>query len=158
MATIRPLVIRFQSESESLIADIQRIQRGTEEYKAGLQSLAITAGATTAAISLFAKSAIDTGIKFEALKTQLKTTLGSEGAAKSAFETIQEFAQTTPFQVDAVTQAFLSLKNRGIDPSLENLRKAGDIASSQSKPLQQFVEAILDATSGENERLNFLSL
>lgn len=96
---------------------------------------------------------IATGSKFEDLLATLKTTLGSKSAADAAFANITKFAAETPFQVDEVTQAFISLKNRGIEPTNELLRKSGDIASSQGKSLQQFVEAILDAQTGENERL-----
>jgi hypothetical protein len=98
------------------------------------------------------QSVFQTGMQFERLKTTLKTLLGESGAA-IAFEQIQNFAASTPFQVEEVTQAFISLKQRGIDPTPEALTKIGDIASSQGKSLQQFVEAILDSTTGENERL-----
>lgn len=149
----RNLVIRFQSESLQLQQDLLRLTRQTDEYREGLVGVGAAAGAIAGAIAIAGQGAIATGIKFEQLKTQLKTTLGSESAATDAFKTIEVFSLQTPFQVEAVTQAFLSLKNRGIDPTIANLTKAGDIASSQGKGLQQFVEAILDSTSGENERL-----
>ena len=154
----RNLVIRFQSDSLQLQQDVQRLARQTDEYRQGLVGLGAAAGAISGAIALAGQGAIATGSKFEQLRIRLKTTLGSESAATDAFSTIEEFALRTPFQVENVTQAFLSLKNRGIEPTIANLTKAGDIASSQGKGLQQFVEAILDSTSGEQERLDFLNL
>jgi hypothetical protein len=98
------------------------------------------------------QAALQTGLNFERLKTTLATLLGEQGAA-AAFENIQAFAAKTPFQVDQVTQAYISLKQRGIEPTTDTLTKLGDISSSQGKSLQQLVEAVLDASVGENERL-----
>lgn len=121
----------------------------------GFQRIAGAIAATGLAVQVqqLGQQALATGLNFERLKTTLKTLLGSEGAAERAFEQIENFAATTPFQLDEVTQAYISLKQRGIEPTNEVLRRSGDIASSQGKSLQQFIEAILDATTGENERL-----
>lgn len=94
-----------------------------------------------------------TTLEFEKLKTALKTTLGSQSEADKAFAFIQEFAEATPFQVSAITDSFVKLQNRGIAPTRELLTQLGDLASSNNKTLDQVVEAILDATTGENERL-----
>lgn len=93
------------------------------------------------------------GITTENLKAQLKTLEGSSTAADSAYDKIAKFAKETPFELDQVTQSYVSLANRGIKPTEAELRKVGDLAASQQKPLQQYVEAILDAMTGENERL-----
>jgi len=93
------------------------------------------------------------GITTENLKAQLKTLEGSSAAADNAYAKIAKFAKETPFELDQVTQAYVSLANRGIKPAETELRKIGDLAASQQKPLQQYVEAILDAMTGENERL-----
>jgi hypothetical protein len=113
---------------------------------------ALAGAGIVSSVAGIGQSVFQTGMQFERLKTTLKTLLGESGA-QIAFEQIQNFAASTPFQVDEVTQAFISLKQRGIDPTPEALTKIGDIASSQGKSLQQFVEAILDASTGENERL-----
>lgn len=68
----------------------------------------------SAATIALGQSAIATGSEFEQLMARLKTTLGSQGAAEAAFKTIQQFSATTPFQVSEVTEAFISLHNRGI--------------------------------------------
>lgn len=154
----RSLLIRFQSEASSFLRDLETASGGADRFRQGLTGIAVVSGAVSAATIALGQSAVATGIKFEQLFTRLKTTLGSEGAANAAFKTIQSFSATTPFQLDEVTQAFISLKNRGIEPTNETLRKLGDLASSQGKGLQQVVEAVLDASTFEFERLFFLSL
>jgi hypothetical protein len=93
------------------------------------------------------------GIQTENLKAQLKTIEGSVRGAEEAYKQIADFARTTPYELDQVTAAYVALANRGMKPTEEQLQAIGDMAASQQKPLQQYVEAILDAMTGENERL-----
>jgi hypothetical protein len=94
-----------------------------------------------------------TGTKFESMRAQLGNLLGGEEQAAEAFKQIQDFAKNTPFQVDAITTAFIKLTNQGIDPTEERLTAFGDIAAANGKELDDFTEAVLDAAVGENERL-----
>jgi hypothetical protein len=114
---------------------------------------AIASAGIAAKVAEIGKGVGQTGLKFEALQSTLETTLGSKAAGDQVFGRLQTFAADTPNQLDEVVQAFISLKQRGIEPTNETLQKFGDIAASQGKPLQQFIEAVLDATTGENERL-----
>lgn len=66
---------------------------------------------------------------------------------------IQTLAADTPASMAEWTQAYIKLVNRGITPTKEELIQMGDIASSQGKDIDQFIEALLDAMTGENERL-----
>lgn len=83
----------------------------------------------------------------------LKNAVGSETAAKQIFADLQEFAATTPFQLNELVNSFTKLENRNFNPTIEQLRTIGDIAASSGKSIDQFVEAILDAQTGEFERL-----
>jgi hypothetical protein len=94
-----------------------------------------------------------TTLQFEKLQTTLKSTLGSQSAADEAFATIKAFAASTPFQVSEITASFIKLQNRGITPTSNLLKQLGDLASSQGKGFDQITEAILDASTGEFERL-----
>lgn len=110
-------------------------------------------GSATNFIGNLARSVFTAGTTTENLKAQLKTLTGSAEGAATAYGKIAEFAKTTPYELEEVTQAYISLANRGVKPTNALLTQLGDIAASQGKPLQQAVEAILDATTGENERL-----
>lgn len=98
--------------------------------------------------------AVKTAADFEKLNVALLTTFqGNEKAAKSAFNQITKFASETPFQVEQVASAFIKLKNMGLDPSERALTSYGDTASAMGKSLDQMVEAVADAATGEFERL-----
>lgn len=91
--------------------------------------------------------------KFEGYTQTLKNAYGSSTKAQGAFDKIQKFAAVTPYGVDELTASFIKLKNRGFDPTTAEMTKMGDLASSQGKSMDQYVEALLDAQTGEYERL-----
>lgn len=91
--------------------------------------------------------------EFQKMEAVLSNTLGSDSAARDTIEMISNFASVTPFQVDEVTGSFIKLANRGFIPTQKELVKLGDFTSSAGKSLDQYVEAILDAQTGEFERL-----
>ncbi len=96
---------------------------------------------------------LKTGASFEKMRAQLKTVTGSTQAANQAFDFIRDFAKNTPFQVEEITQAFIKMTALGIEPSARALTAFGDFASATGKSLDQFVEAVADAATGEFERL-----
>lgn len=90
----------------------------------------------------------------EKMGVSLKTSLGgSEEEFKKVQKEIIKFSTKTPYALAEAQQAFISLKNYGLDPSMEALSDYGDIASAMGKPLQAMIEAMADASSGEFERL-----
>lgn len=97
--------------------------------------------------------AYNTRKEFATYEAVLKNATGSTKAAASAMKMIQTLAADTPASVAEWTQAYIKLINRGITPTKEELIQMGDIASSQGKDIDQFIEALLDAMTGENERL-----
>jgi len=101
----------------------------------------------------FGKAILDTTVEFQKMEAVLTTALGSNSAAKAAMDQIVNFASTTPFQVDELTDSFVKLANRGFVPTMDQMRKMGDLASSVGKSFDQLTEAILDAQTGEFERL-----
>lgn len=88
--------------------------------------------------------------RFEA--TLRNATSSSEEAAK-AMKMLQQLAKDTPASVSEWTESYIKLVNRGIKPTTDELTAMGDIAMSQGKDIDQFIEALLDAMTGENERL-----
>ena len=99
------------------------------------------------------KKILDTTVEFQKMEAVLTTALGSNSAAKAAMDQIVNFASSTPFQVNELTDAFVKLSNRGFVPTMDEMRRMGDLASSVGKSFDQLTEAILDAQSGEFERL-----
>ena len=123
---------------------MRRMKRELFSVQGALQALAG---------GLVARGVVSTIVEFEKLEASLRTVTGSATAAKGAFAEINKFAQTTPFQVQEVTSAFIKLKALGLDPSMDALRSYGNTASAMGKSLNQFIEAVADAATGEFERL-----
>ena len=95
---------------------------------------------------------LSTTAQFEKFGVVLENSLGKT-AGKQAFAEIKEFTAKTPFQLEEVTSSYIKLINRGFKPTQAELTKIGDLASSQGKSFEQLTEAILDAQTGEFERL-----
>ena len=88
--------------------------------------------------------------KYEAV---LRNTFQSSEKAAAAMTMLKKLASDTPYQLQELTEGYIKLVNRGIIPTREELIKIGDVASSQGKSLDQYIEAVLDAMTGEFERL-----
>jgi len=92
--------------------------------------------------------------KMQSMEVALNTSFGGDkSAAGLAMQTIQAFADKTPYALNEVLQGFLKLKNMGLDPSTEALESYGNTASAMGKSLNDMVEAVADAATGEFERL-----
>lgn len=91
--------------------------------------------------------------KFERYETVLKTALGGQEEAIAAMEMIKEVAATTPVSVDEMTDSFIKFVNRGVQPTKDEIKNFADLAASQGKSFDQLTEAVLDAQTGEYERL-----
>lgn len=105
------------------------------------------------AITAFGHNVISTLGEFEKYEAVLTNTFGDNSKAKQSLEMITDFAAKTPFSVSELSDSFVKLANRGFVPVQEQMRKLGDLASSVGKPFDQLTEAILDAQTGEFERL-----
>lgn len=99
------------------------------------------------------KSIVGVNAEFERLSGSLKTVTGSAKAAKEAFSLIEDFATSTPYQLDEIVDSFIRLKAMGLDPSMEALTSYGNTASAFGKNILEFVSAVTSATVGEFERL-----
>lgn len=91
--------------------------------------------------------------EFEKYEAILTNTLGSNKAARKEMQMLAEIAAKTPFSLNDLTGSFVKLTNYGLKPSRAELIKYGDLASSVGKGIDQLVEGVSDAVTGEFERL-----
>lgn len=91
--------------------------------------------------------------EFDVLNASLVTVTGGSVNARLEFAWLKEFAATTPYGLNEVTQGFVKMKALGLDPSRAALTSYGNTASAMGKSLNQMVEAVADAATGEFERL-----
>lgn len=156
----------FASLTIDLNARIANIERdmGRAAHVAETQSARMvsafkgvaTAGAGLAGLSSIMEVAgklISVQREFDVLNSSLITVTGSSANAEKEFAWIKEFAATTPFSLAEVTGAFVKMKSLGLDASKESLASYGNTASAMGKSLNQMIEAVADASTGEFERL-----
>ncbi|KMT23010.1 tape measure protein [Clostridium cylindrosporum] len=137
----------------------------------GLSKLGSIASSTTTRImglasslrgvgSAIAGSAIVLGggamIKQAASAEQYRNTLNvvmkDQQKAGEMYKWAVNFANKTPFETDELVQATVKLQSYGVEAQ-KTLPMVGDMASAMGKGLDQAVEAIADAQTGELERL-----
>ena len=152
-------VVRATKELRKLQKQSGKTETATDDLGASSKGMglkmagaAVAIGAVASALK-FSSTLIKVNTEFDRLEAALETVTGSAGAADAAFSTIKDFAKTTPFQLTEVTDSFIKLKALGLDPSSEALRSYGNTASGMGKSLNQMIEAVADATTGEFERL-----
>lgn len=116
-------------------------------------TLSLASMATGFSVGLLVKNLSDTTQKFQVLRATLETATGGVDEAGLAFDRLQVFASRTPFSVEESIQAFIKLKNLGLDPTEAALNSYGNTASAMGKSLDQFIEAVADASVSEFERL-----
>ncbi|MDB5432430.1 MAG: hypothetical protein JWP35_3546 [Caulobacter sp.] len=119
----------------------------------GVKAAAVTGAAAIAASAALGVGSIKTASQFEQFETVLTTVEGSQAKAKKAMAWVSDFAQTTPYELAGVTDAFVRLKAYGIDPVDGTLRTLGDTSAAMNKDLMDAVEMIADAQGGEFERI-----
>jgi len=124
-------------------------ERGDRAFGAGRQAGMIGLG-IAGALALPLKAAAD----MESMNIALQTSFqGNQKEAKVAFDAINKFAAKTPYGLEEVMTGFIKLKNMGLDPSEQALTAYGNTASAMGKSLNEMVEAVADAATGEFERL-----
>jgi len=99
------------------------------------------------------KKMLDVQREFDVMNAGLVTATKSAEGAKVAFEAISDFAKNTPYDLQQAVDGFTKLVNMGLDPSERALQSYGNTAAALGKDLNQMIEAVADAATGEFERL-----
>lgn len=160
------IIINAQNNTNQAFSQIQQQMsqlQSSLSNQSGWQNMAKGAFAGGVALAALGKAIevakqafvdlIDSQREFDKLNNQLITATGSSEEAAKAFKVLQEFAKSTPFDLAQTTEAFVKLKNLGLEPSEKALRLYGDMASGSGEDLIQLIEAVADASTGEFERL-----
>lgn len=146
MADIASLIVRVKGE-------------GVSSTTAGLSSLTGAAVKATGAITGLASAGaalsklVSVSRQADVLKASLVTMTGSMANANAAFDELSKFAASTPYALDQSVTAFTKLVSLGLTPSQKALTAYGNTAAAMGKDLNQMIEAVADATTGEFERL-----
>ena len=156
MNEVDKLIVKIEADTKQLKSELDKIQgkirvtgaaggaafAGLGVALKNLKGPALIAGAGIAAIGASLIPIARVGSEFEDLKDSLDVVFGSMEAGSSAMDKVFQFAQTTPFQIEDATKAFISLKSAGIEPSMEMLQTFADTASTSIDQLGAF-EALI---------------
>jgi len=145
--TVDELLVRIKADTKQLESALNRTKNRTKDTAKGvgglgaaLKRLGPIIATTTAAFAAFrvGKGIAQTGDQFEALRISLNKLAGGEAQGAEFFNEIRVFAETTPFQLEDVTKAFIALKSNGIEPNNRMMTAFGDAASLALNPLEAF--------------------
>jgi len=145
-------IVRLQKDMESARKTVDGAMASITK---SVESAMRTVGTLFAGVSIgaFAGKLVSVEREFGTLNASLVTVTGSAREADKAFALLTNFAATTPFSLQEVTSAFIKMKALGLDASEGALRSYGNTASAMGKSLNQMIEAVADAATGEFERL-----
>lgn len=140
MATVDELKILITAETKDLRKKLDGVEkklkttnaqggRTGRDMTAAFKKIGIAVVATGAVIGKLTSVVARVGMEFEDLKDSLDTVFGSMRDGDKAMSSVFKFAQTTPFQVETVTKAFIALKSVGIEPTNKLLQTFADTAS-----------------------------
>lgn len=160
MADVANLIIRVQSDqvntADRRLRGMSTSGGAAEKATSGLMG-AFTKflGPLTAAVSVMGafNKLISVQREFDVLNAGLITATGSSEKAAVAFEALNDFATKTPYGLQQAVEGFTKLVNLGLEPSERALMSYGNTASAMGKDLNQMIEAVADAATGEFERL-----
>lgn len=157
MATpIDKLIIKIEADTKQLKSELDKIQgkirttgaAGGAAFGAGaggmggtiakLKGPLIAATAGFVAMGIAMSKIAKVGSEFEDLSDSLNTVFGSVEKGADAMQRVLNFAQTTPFQIETVTKAFISLQSAGVEPTSRMLQVFADTASTSTDQLGVF--------------------
>ena len=161
MATdVASLAIRVESlqvsEADRRLKGLSSSGASAERATSGLSgAFGKLLGPLTAVVSAGAalSKLVSVQREFDVLNAGLVTATGSSEKAAVAFDALQEFATKTPYSLNQAVEGFTKLVNLGLTPSERALMSYGNTASAMGKDLNQMIEAVADAATGEFERL-----
>lgn len=168
MATkVDELIVEIKAETAKLkrgLKDVNKqLDNTSKKSKMAVGSLKMIGGAAVvAAFTKLGSTIAKVGSGFEDLQTSLNVVFGGMEQGQAAMDRVMEFAQTTPFQIEDATKAFIALKSAGIEPNEKMLQVFADTASVAVDSLGTF-EALIrlvqrSASGGMGlEELNMIS-
>ncbi len=120
----------------------------------GIASTAVkTMGTLGSAVSSIAENiGVNEIFDIETYRTQLETATGDTQKAADIMKYAIDMANKTPFKSGSIMEAAAKFESMGMSAE-EWLGRAGDMAGATGKDITQAADAIIDAQSGEWERM-----
>lgn len=116
------------------------------------KKVAIAGGVVGGAAVLGGKAMLDQAASLEQYRNTLNVVMKDQKLAGETFAWAVDFANKTPFETDDIVQATVKLQSYGLEAQ-KVMPMVGDMAAAMGKDMDQAVEAVADAQTGELERL-----
>ena len=155
MAVVGDVEVTMTGDARGLNSAMKSARKSTDGMKKSTAGLTKAMGALAGmfGVGMIAKGIFDVNRESQKLMASLKTLTGSTKNAEVAFRFIEEVAQRLPESVADVGNAFKKMTALGLEPSSAALISYGNTAAAMGKSLDQMIEAVADAATGEFERL-----
>tara|TARA_R110002012_G_scaffold290977_1_gene485209 strand:+ start:515 stop:2464 length:1950 start_codon:yes stop_codon:yes gene_type:complete len=156
--TVDQLIVEIKAETAGLRKGLDGVNKKLGMANKTAKSSMLNFGNlakvfATIGIAKLGGQVVSTTRTFEDLNATLRAITGSAAAADASFAMIRQFTSTTTFQLENVTEGFITLFNAGIAPTAERLTNFGNVAAAFNKDITQITRAIFNATTGEMEML-----
>lgn len=162
MADVGAINVRLTLDDGSFRRDLAT-DRADVQKSAGIFKTALSVGAGVLGAQLAggvfnaAKSFLMLNANAETARNSLETVTGSAARAGELFTTLQKFAAATPFEFPELVQSSINLEAFGMKTE-DWITTIGDTASAMGKSVDQVTQAVLDAATGQYERLKELGI
>lgn len=152
-------VAQFASRASSSISransrSIELAQNASTQVNgiSGKVKAALVTGTIATAGVQVGKSMLSQASSLEQYRNTLNVVMKDNVKAAQTFAWANEFANKTPYETGEIVDATVKLTSYGMEAK-KVLPLTGDMAAAMGKPIDQAVEAIADAQTGELERL-----
>jgi hypothetical protein len=162
MATIGRLAVKIDADTAGLTTGLSQADGKVKAFEGRIGAMSDSMSLATAAAGALGVALAGGGLlsklvtvqrEFDVLNASMITMTGSAAAAQKEFAWLKDFAATTPFALNEVVGAFVKMQALGLEPTQAALESFGNTASAMGKSLNQMIEAVADASTGEFERL-----
>lgn len=99
------------------------------------------------------RQSIQTVVEFQRLGAVLRVLEGSQEGANAKMRELRELSNQIPGDLAQIVQAYQVLKARGLDATRESIIAYANVAAASGKTTKDFIEAVADAATNQNERL-----
>ena len=99
------------------------------------------------------KSIINVRAEREKNEAILGNIIGDSKLAKSTIDDISTLAANSPFKIKDMTDAYVQLANKGMQPTIVEMHNLGNVAASAGKSYEELFQAIGNASMGSTRAL-----
>ena len=114
---VREAVTGAGTAAQNTNREFANMARSTQALSGIMGAFGVTLGII--GLAALAKDILATNREMEMLRARLKSVTGSTEEAAASFAFITKIAKETPFEIKGLTQAYLTLQNFGIKPTIQ---------------------------------------